>query len=60
MKMKLSYGVISLNSLRTGFDKIVQYLIDKHADINIADKNGRSPLYAALKEGIHIDIIRIQ
>lgn len=26
-------------------------LVDHHADVNITDKNGHSPLYMALKEG---------
>lgn len=37
--------------LHTGFEDIVKYLIDNHADVNMTDKNGHSSLYIALKEG---------
>lgn len=35
----------------TGFEEIVKHLIEKHADVNITDKNGHSPLYIALQKG---------
>lgn len=34
-----------------GFESIVDTLIKHHADVNIIDKNGDSPLYIAFKKG---------
>lgn len=41
----------------TGFKKIVKYLIDHHADVNIINKNGNSSLYIALKRGNQITLL---
>lgn len=39
-----------------GFDKIIQFLIENGADLNLRDKEGNTPLIVAAKNGTNDEI----
>lgn len=54
LEFQLPNHLVSLKwvCLPTGFDKIVRYLIENGANIDLRDKEGNTPLITAAKNGI--------